>query len=319
MGVNLGKFFSNVGKGVGKVAGFAAPFIPGIGGAIAGLAGGLMGQDDSQRKADKSAEQLGGYGNALTKMGMQNLPLISDALMSQAGINGGKFDASYNPYKPLHDSLYSDGAITGRATGLFDPASLTGDMLAQQEAADGQYDNAVSAAKSDMLGRGFGFGSTIGDSNIASIRTAQAQEGAGARRNMLSRLLEQKRGYIIDQQGAGQNLLQSGLGAKERALSSATSLATGNVSQGMGTLGGLQGLYQSKADNAAKGLGDFVQQVGKAGIFDQLFKKKRTQSGSLGTTNAQAPPPVRLGMSNASLPVSFNPKPATYNFLQKQG
>jgi hypothetical protein len=252
----------------------------------------------------------------MSKQYQQFSPGLINSYMQQAGIDPatGKSDPNYNPNDSLNSRLYSDSAIGDRASKLFDPSQLTGDMTAQQEATDGQYDNALSSLRANSLQRGFGYGSTGVDSAANQVGIAQAQDNAGARRGLLQRLLSQKQNYIESQQGKSQNLLENGQSARQQNLAQAGNFLSGSASQGMGGLGGLQGFYAKRASDSNANMSNMIGEVAKSGAFDgiankagELFNRVIGRKKSGGITGGITSPGSSLGSAGLKAPVGMPP------------
>lgn len=260
----LSSALGGIGKNLGGVASLAAPFIGGPVGAAVGLAGGLIGAGKQQQKASQIGSQQQGAANTALGIYNKNAPLVSSAYSQNAGIDPttGQYNASYNPYQPLLDQYYSPQAINQRAAPLFDPSQLNSQFVAQQEQTDSGYNNAVSAANADIQNRGFTQGmNTLSPSAVSQIRLQQAGANTAGRRSLLSDLLAQKNNYIAAQQNQGQNVALQGFGAKQQNLNSLGNFTSGSASQGLGTLGGLQGLYANNANQGYQGVASSLGQV----------------------------------------------------------
>lgn len=289
----MGKVGKGIGRFLGQAASVAAPFIPGVGGLVAGAVGSLGQQGREQRQADRAAGQIDAF--AQRQMGAydQLLP----ALQREAGVS----DPNYNPYAALADSLYNPAAVSARASQLFDPAMLTGDMVAQQEATDTQFDNAVSAIEADSIRRGMGYGDPAAAARGRDVRLAQAASNAGFRRDLLARNMEQRRGYETQQEGARADLLTAGARQRQQNLGELGRMTASGAQGALGTVGGLQGMYQDRANQTGAGVGELVGQVARSGVklgdLGSIFRRRRSgrntpQSQSPGTTAAQAPSPI---------------------------
>ncbi len=286
----------NFGKTLGKIAGVAAPFIPGVGGVIAGLGGSALAGGEAQGQADAYTGKIAGLGEEQARIYAQLLP----QLLAQAGVRpDGSVDQNFNPYASLSDQLYgSDAAIESRAAGFYDPRALTGHLVADREATDRQYDNLVSARQADAIGRGFTQGDSATDSRTDAARRDQTSSNIAFRRDLMSNNLAQRRAYVQNQQAQRGDLQARGVMTKNDNL---TRLATGSAQGALGTFGGLQGMYQGRADGIAAGQSALIGSLAGAGGLGKLDLGKtlgltrllrRKQSTSLGTTNAQAPSPV---------------------------
>lgn len=305
----ISKALGGVGKAIGKVAGVAAPFVGGPAGALLGLVGGLGQAGGDQKRADgamgMSAEAIAQYRNdAMKALGMgdpnaafmnsQYTPVFQE-MMRSAGIDPttGQSVAGYNPYQSAIDQVGNNRAA------IYNQAS---------EATDPAFDDAVSAAMADFEGRGIG-GSAVG-AKVANIRRQQAQARAGVMRdiginNQNQRLDLTKAGVdarMQNMRGLAPFLMQNReLGSQMQGrmlgvLGDATQLQLGH-------LGGVQGLYQSRANQGQQALGGLADAFGKAGGFDWLSErtglsgilKRRGQAGGSktpGATTSQSPSPT---------------------------
>lgn len=300
-------FFDSIGKGLKKIAGVAAPFIPGVGGVVAGLLGGAGGDGGSKAtgQADAALGQQQQFAQQQMRQYQQYGNPLMQALMGQAGIgpDGRQADPNYNPARGLANELFGDTAINARANQQFDPSQLTGGNAAYQQSIDAQYDNAASEAQAKSLQRGMLPG---GDGGLASDRgallRAQASDNANFRRTSLADLMNQKRAYTLGEQGKRTALLTGGMDAKNQMLTNGLNLVSNSAQGAMGTMGGLGGFYQNRADNGAAQQAALYGAIGQSGlklpeinlnkIVGGLFGKKRKQSTSLGTTNAQYSTPL---------------------------
>lgn len=275
----LSKTLGGVQKNLGGALGIAAPFLPGPWGLAAGAVSGLIGASGQQRKADELAGQQQGVANTQVGLYNKNAPLLTSSYMKDAGFDPttGAYDPSYNPNQPLLDKYYSDDAINSNASSLYDPSQLTPAFVAQQEATNQGYDNAVNSVKSDLMGRGFGYGNSLTPSAVTQIRLGQASANTQGRRSLLSDLYQRKNAYIENQRNAGQNVALQGFDARRGSQDRLGSFLSGSASQGMGTIGGLQGMYQSNANTAGEGVASSLGQLFKSGALSGLFPQKRPQ------------------------------------------
>lgn len=329
------------GGGIGKLLGIAAPFAKSSWlGAGLGLAGSLLGGGGN---AQGQAQDAAGGQNDIAK---QQAAIFQQYAPNAAAGIAGYTDPNNNPYSkfagtnfsptsigtrtadiysPQEGTIgdtYGQDAINKRAGQLFDPSQLTGDMVRYQEAGDPAYDSAVEAANADIAGRGFFSPNTLTSSAIGNIRQAQAQDNAGARRDLVGNLLKSKLGYIAGQEDTGnqlQNNLASnmsnyrmgqfnqGLGLQGQGIDTAlnadrdlSGIASNSAQGAQGTFGGLRGFYADAANQQNTSLNNAIGSLTQAGlklpslsgIFGNIFGQRK-QSTSLGTTNAQAPTPTQ--------------------------
>lgn len=153
------------------------------------------------------------------------------------------------------------------------------------EASDPSYDAAIAAMNQDMMSRGVGGGAFTGQ--VRNIRQQQAQNNAGIMRDIGINNTNARTGLFRDIAGAQMQNRMMGMGAEGNILNA-----------NLGHLGGLQGMYQSQANQAQQGLGQAIGTLGQSGMYDwfkgQLYGKKGQAGGSTtpGSTASQAPSAV---------------------------
>jgi hypothetical protein len=245
-----------------NVATAAAPllsFVPGaqsIGGVLTALQQ-LQGAAGAGRQIGRIGDQQKEFARLLQSLGVPAL---------QEGINY------------LSDSLDSDFGATDQNP------YLTPEVLgAAMENAEGDFGVGMNAAMRRFGGRGI-----TGSSGLTSAFANQGQQFGAARNRARRDLLVQgnleqyRRARVADDE-------------RTRRASMLTSLGQGLTGQGMGTLGGLQGLYASQMSGYGAGLGQSLsnidmKQVGRE--IDGLLKRRRGQAGgttSPTSTNSQSP------------------------------
>lgn len=166
------------------------------------------------------------------------------------------------------------------------------------EATDPAYDSAVMEMGRDVADRGVGGSAYTGQ--VANIRTNQARQNAGIMRDIGINNINQ-RGDIYNQ------IAQANMQRLPFLMQGQQSLLNARL----GHMGGLQGLYQSQANQGGNALGQLAGALGQAGAFD-WFKKKPSNpgqaggSGTFGSTSAQSatptPPFMGGGGSNTAIP-----------------
>jgi len=281
-----------------------------------GLLGGLIGSGDDQKKADAAAAKQQEMANLLTGQYKQYSPALIDQMLRGSGYDPatGKYNENYNPMDPAL-ARFSDTAINDRAKSLYDPASANAQIAAYNEGKGNSYDTGVSNAYADAARRGFTGPDTATFGNVANIRAAQASDSNANMRDTFSRLMDARRNYTTQQQDMGTQIQTQGLTQKQNNTERGLTLLGGSAQSGLGTLGGLQGVYASNAQQSAKGVGDLMQEASKAGVFDAFgrkVKKDPNTGGSLGGSTAQPPSPIggsnqpRIGSTTYQIPVNKN-------------
>ncbi len=288
-----------LGKSLGKVAGIAAPFLPPGWSQAASIGGSLLAGNEAQDAADANNAKIGQIGDEQLRLYQMFGKSILPAMMTNAGVSpDGTYNPNYNPNASLAEMLFGDTINTDRAARDYDPSMLMGQILGSQEANDAPYDNAVAATEADGIGRGFIQGDTGTDANVANIRQGQAAQDTAFRRDLFSRNAFAKRDFVQRQEANRAGLLTDGLSRRDAALNGVGSLTAGSAQGAVGTLGGLGGMYQSRADNVAQGQGELLgDMAGNADLKNMDFGKmlglnrlrRRNQSQSFGTTTAQSP------------------------------
>lgn len=228
----------------------AGSFIPGVGPIISAVGGMIQGGKD-QAQADKYIGQSNQVNQAQLQAYNQYYAPLMSAYAKSAGFNPETktFDTGYNPYGGAYgDAKYGQYA----------------------EQTDTAYDQAANQISADGIARGFVGKDTATEAQLGALRSQEAADLAGFRRDLLvrgederyRRMAEMLPGLSSTGSNAQQNLM--GLGAN----------------------------YASRAGNMGDSLGNLVSAVSQSGILDKFGKKKRQQSTSTGTTTANAAPMI---------------------------
>lgn len=280
MGFNLFKTLG-INDVVKDVLPIAAPFLPGPWGAVAGAVGGLM----QGAEADKRA---GAYAGKIDEQTKAMLSLVNEfyrpileqmAASARTPLTPGSPAPSGDPYN-----------LAGRA-GALNPygestrnAILAGDRSATARA----YQDAAQLARSDLAGTGVSMDSTVAPA-IARIRSDQARQQAQIGAGLLQRGAEWNADARI---GAEQETYRRLRSLEDtnfdrsqqqfQNLSHILSNLSGLQTQGIGSYGGLQGMYATESGNTLKGLGDFSKVLADSGILDKVFGTKRPATAGSG-------------------------------------
>lgn len=183
-------------------------------------------QDSGQQQQSQAAGTQGQIASALAG------PLSSyygGAMGDYAALNGfnsatGTFDPSFDPYAQTGNSLISK----------------------YEEGVAPQYDNAVSSATHDLMGRGFTGANSITPSEVGNIRQAQASDNANFQRNLGVDATNQR----YSDMGSFINTLLGSSSAATGANSAASNMGAQQVQQG-------QQQAQNSANNVFSVLGMF--------------------------------------------------------------
>lgn len=270
-------------KGAAKILPAAASFIPGPWGKVAGAVGGLIAGGEDDRRAGNYAGQIDAQSQAM--LGLVNKyyePLLMQ-IMQQGGYNpqtGAYTQRTLNtPTGPVGD-VYGLQALASSVN----PYDTSSQSLAMNQIKSNSARAYNQAA--DALG---GIDSSARNSALMRLRGKQASEIANTGTDMALRGAEWRANTALAGEEETFNRLynrgvtefnqsQQGLGNLTDILRSLDAMRQG----GIGQLGGLQGIYASKAGNTASGLGDLGNILSSSGILDSIFGKKRAPTAGAG-------------------------------------
>lgn len=249
---------------------------------------------------------LGGLAKGVGQVAGIAAPFLPGPWGAVAGALGSLSAGADSQRRANQAQAKQQGAINDFATNargyLIDPAALYNPALAlvgqnnaalyQQgiDATDPAFDAAAQELGRGAMDRGVGGGAIT--AALANLRAKQAIQSSNVMRDIGINNTQQRMGLYGNIADATMRRNQMGLGA-EQAIMQAQ----------LGHLGGLQGMYQSQANQTGSALGQLGGALGQTGAYDWIkgqmggAKKRTGQAGgstTLGSTLAQKPSPPSL-------------------------
>lgn len=274
-------WFSNILHTAAPLVSAVASSVPGgkLLGAIAGGISSLDAAGNANKKANNVNNQIQGNADFLTNLVDPYYAPILQSLMGRVNQSQAPLTAG-----PAGDPFGLTAAVNNNNP--YSTAGANSNLAGVTSRTARAYQNAADLTRGDLATSGLKYSSALPGALTANrLQQAQAtasagneyaQKGAEYKASTLQNADNETWNRILQLNSANRADSQQGIGNLLSALSSISSIR----GQGIGSLGGLQQLYNSQAAGAGNNFATALGTLAQTGIFDNLFGTNKRPSNA---------------------------------------